>query len=138
MITGLRNQGYYTKHKPENKLDVVVVEASAITEEGGIVPGASVGASPELIQMADKVCILPESIVHCGKLSWLCLDLFRIGPENANLKYGCADHYRSQYCHAVLRRFTRHNDDGPPTSTEAIPDYGTGGSHRDALHSNGP
>jgi acyl-CoA hydrolase len=33
----------------------VVVEASAITEDGGIIPGASVGASPELIQMADKV-----------------------------------------------------------------------------------
>jgi acetyl-CoA hydrolase len=34
---------------------VVIVEATAITEDGGIVPGASVGASPELIQMADKV-----------------------------------------------------------------------------------
>jgi len=33
----------------------VIVEATAITEHGGIVPGASVGASPELIQMADKV-----------------------------------------------------------------------------------
>jgi acyl-CoA hydrolase len=34
---------------------VVIVEATAITEDGGIIPGASVGASPELIQMADKV-----------------------------------------------------------------------------------
>lgn len=34
---------------------MVIVEATAITEDGGIVPGASVGASPELIQMADKV-----------------------------------------------------------------------------------
>ena len=41
--------------RPFNKLDVVIVEASAITEEGGIIPGASVGASPELIQMANKV-----------------------------------------------------------------------------------
>ena len=49
-------QGFYTKNKPNKKLDVVIVEASAITEEGGIIPGASVGASPELIQMADKVC----------------------------------------------------------------------------------
>ncbi|KAI9811899.1 MAG: acetyl-CoA hydrolase [Pycnora praestabilis] len=49
--------GYYTKDKPNGKLDVVVVEASAITEDGGIIPGASVGASPELIQMADKVII---------------------------------------------------------------------------------
>jgi acetyl-CoA hydrolase len=47
--------GFYTLNKPRNKLDVVIVEASAITEEGGIIPGASVGASPELIQMADKV-----------------------------------------------------------------------------------
>jgi acetyl-CoA hydrolase len=48
--------GFYTKDKPDNKnLDVVVVEASEILENGGIVPGASVGATPELIQMADKV-----------------------------------------------------------------------------------
>ncbi|KZF23505.1 putative acetyl-CoA hydrolase Ach1 [Xylona heveae TC161] len=49
--------GWYTKDKPNNKLDVVIVEATAITEDGGIIPGASVGASPELIQMADKIII---------------------------------------------------------------------------------
>ncbi|KAL2003934.1 hypothetical protein VTN02DRAFT_1630 [Thermoascus thermophilus] len=49
--------GWYTKDKPGNKLDVAIIEASEITEEGGIVPGASVGASPELIQMAEKVII---------------------------------------------------------------------------------
>ncbi|MCJ1248845.1 acetyl-CoA hydrolase [Trapelia coarctata] len=49
--------GFYTLNKPENKLDVVILEASTITEEGGIVPGASVGASPELIQMADNIII---------------------------------------------------------------------------------
>ena len=49
--------GWYTKDKPGNKLDVAVIEATAITEEGGIIPGASVGASPELVQMADKVII---------------------------------------------------------------------------------
>lgn len=43
--------GYYTKHKENNRLDVAIVEASAITEDGGIIPGASVGASPEIIQM---------------------------------------------------------------------------------------
>lgn len=47
--------GFYTKHKANNRLDVAIVEASAITEDGGIIPGASVGASPEIIQMADKV-----------------------------------------------------------------------------------
>ncbi|RFU36170.1 hypothetical protein B7463_g158, partial [Scytalidium lignicola] len=50
-------QGFYTKDKPNNKLDVVIVEATAITEDGGIVPGASVGASAELIQMADKIIV---------------------------------------------------------------------------------
>ncbi|KAK3370892.1 hypothetical protein B0T24DRAFT_302690 [Lasiosphaeria ovina] len=49
--------GFYTKDKPGNKLDVVVVEATEILEDGSIVPGASVGASPELIQMADKIII---------------------------------------------------------------------------------
>ena len=49
--------GWYTKHKSNNRLDVAIVEASAITEDGGIIPGASVGASPEIIQMADKVRI---------------------------------------------------------------------------------
>lgn len=50
--------GYYTKDKPDHdKLDIVIVEATAITEDGGIVPGASVGATPELLQMADKIII---------------------------------------------------------------------------------
>ncbi|KAK0736507.1 hypothetical protein B0T21DRAFT_367084 [Apiosordaria backusii] len=49
--------GYYTKDKPSGKLDVAVVEASEIKEDGSIVPGASVGATPELIQMADKIII---------------------------------------------------------------------------------
>lgn len=49
--------GYYTLAKPGGKLDVAVIEATAITEDGGIVPGSSVGASPELVEMADKVII---------------------------------------------------------------------------------
>lgn len=53
----LKCHRYYTLNKPSNKLDVTIVEASAITEDGGIIPGASVGASPELIQMADKIII---------------------------------------------------------------------------------
>jgi len=31
------------------------VEATEIKEDGSIVPGASVGATPELLQLADKV-----------------------------------------------------------------------------------
>ncbi|KAK0634398.1 hypothetical protein B0T17DRAFT_482749 [Bombardia bombarda] len=49
--------GWYTKDRPTNKLDVVVVEATEIREDGSIVPGASVGASPELLQLADKIII---------------------------------------------------------------------------------
>lgn len=50
--------GFYTKDKPDNdKLDIVIVEATAVTEDGWIVPGASVGATPELLQMADKIII---------------------------------------------------------------------------------
>ncbi len=47
--------GFYTKDRPTNKLDVTVVEATDILEDGSIVPGASVGATPELVQLADKV-----------------------------------------------------------------------------------
>lgn len=35
----------------------MIVEATAIQEDGGVVLGASVGASPELLQMADKIII---------------------------------------------------------------------------------
>jgi len=34
-----------------------MIQASAITEDGGIICGASVGASPEICQMADKIII---------------------------------------------------------------------------------
>jgi acetyl-CoA hydrolase len=51
--------GWYTKDRPNNNLDVVVVEATDIKEDGSIVPGASVGATPELVQMADKVSKYP-------------------------------------------------------------------------------
>lgn len=67
-IAHVVGQGYYTKDRPNNKLDVVIVEASAITEEGGIIPGASVGASPELIQMANKVIYVARrksTLIRC-------------------------------------------------------------------------
>lgn len=47
--------GFYTKHKENDRLDVAVVEASAITADGGIIPGASVGASPEIIQSKRRI-----------------------------------------------------------------------------------
>jgi acetyl-CoA hydrolase len=89
--------GFYTMNKPRSdgkkgsgKLDVVIVEASAITEDGGIIPGASVGATPELIQMADKVSTVSLNI---GR--WLILP----------------DHNRSQHCWAVIRRPPRYYND---------------------------
>jgi acetyl-CoA hydrolase len=53
--------GFYTLSKEKNRIDVAIIEASAITEDGGIIPGASVGASPEIIQMADKVLFVQET-----------------------------------------------------------------------------
>ncbi|KAK9457272.1 hypothetical protein V1511DRAFT_485873 [Dipodascopsis uninucleata] len=49
--------GYYTLKKDKPSIDVVMIEATAITEDGGIIPGASVGGTPELLSMADKIII---------------------------------------------------------------------------------
>jgi len=52
--------GFYTKdktHGAPNKLDVAIIEATAITEDGHIVPGASVGATPELIAASEKIIV---------------------------------------------------------------------------------
>ncbi|KAF9266564.1 acyl-CoA carboxylate CoA-transferase [Marasmius fiardii PR-910] len=53
--------GYYSLKKnhgdPTKPLDWAIVEATSITEEGHIVPGASVGATPEILQSAEKIII---------------------------------------------------------------------------------
>ncbi|KAJ3746814.1 acyl-CoA carboxylate CoA-transferase [Lentinula detonsa] len=53
--------GYYSLHKkhgdPTKPLDWAIVEATSINSEGHIVPGASVGASPEILQSAEKIII---------------------------------------------------------------------------------
>ncbi|KIK50141.1 hypothetical protein GYMLUDRAFT_253249 [Collybiopsis luxurians FD-317 M1] len=53
--------GYYNihkKHGERNKpLGWAIVEATAINSEGHIVPGASVGATPEILQSAAKIII---------------------------------------------------------------------------------
>ncbi|KAG6843669.1 acetyl-CoA hydrolase [Tephrocybe sp. NHM501043] len=53
--------GYYSlrkKHGDTRKpLDWAIVEATAITEDGKIVPGASVGATPEILQSAEKIIV---------------------------------------------------------------------------------
>ncbi|KAJ1338116.1 acetyl-CoA hydrolase [Microdochium nivale] len=49
--------GFYTRNRKNPNLDVVIVEATDILEDGSVVPGASVGATPELMQIADKIII---------------------------------------------------------------------------------
>ena len=44
-------EGFY------GKMDVVVVEATAITEDGNLIPSTSVGITPALIDMTDKVIV---------------------------------------------------------------------------------
>lgn len=49
--------GFYTKEKENDLLDYTIIEATAIKEDGSIVPGPAVGASPEMISVSDKVII---------------------------------------------------------------------------------
>jgi acetyl-CoA hydrolase len=48
--------GFYTKDE-SGKLDIALIEASAITEDGNIILAGSVGAAPEIIDVADKVIV---------------------------------------------------------------------------------
>ena len=48
--------GFYTKGEGE-KLDYAIIEASAIDENGNIILAGSVGASPEIIQKAEKIIV---------------------------------------------------------------------------------
>ena len=48
--------GFYTLEN-EGRIDVAVIEASCITEDGSIVPTLSVGITPQLIDRADKVIV---------------------------------------------------------------------------------
>ncbi|MCL6404045.1 acetyl-CoA hydrolase/transferase family protein, partial [Pectobacterium carotovorum subsp. carotovorum] len=50
--------GFYTRERTDNKiLDYMIVEATAIKEDGSIVPGPSVGGSPEFLSVADKIIV---------------------------------------------------------------------------------
>jgi acetyl-CoA hydrolase len=83
-------QGWYTKDRPNKNLDVTIVEATDIKEDGSIVPGASVGATPELVQMADKVG-QPDSLETC---------MLGRGSLTQTLH---PDHHRGQHVSAQLR-----------------------------------
>lgn len=49
--------GFYTKNKENDLLDCTIIEATAIAEDGSIIPGPAVGASPEMLSVSDKVII---------------------------------------------------------------------------------
>ena len=57
------------------------MEASAITEEGGIIPGASVGASAELIQMADKVRLCSKTVAASINPSQIIIEVNTAMPS---------------------------------------------------------
>ncbi len=48
--------GFYTKDSG-GRLDLAIIECSAITEEGGLVLTSSCGAVPEIVRIADKIII---------------------------------------------------------------------------------
>ncbi|ANB15336.1 Ach1p [Sugiyamaella lignohabitans] len=49
--------GYYTRFKENDLLDISIIEATAITEDGGVILGPSVGGTPELVSTSEKVII---------------------------------------------------------------------------------
>ncbi len=49
--------GFYTKDSPTGRLDLALIEVSAITEDGGLILGTSCGAVPEILMMADKIIL---------------------------------------------------------------------------------
>lgn len=50
--------GHLTRYRNDGKiLDYTVIEATAITEDGSIVPGPAVGSSPEFAQTAENIII---------------------------------------------------------------------------------
>ena len=49
--------GFYTKDTESGKLDLAIIEVSAITEDGGLVPTSSCGVIPEILMICDKIII---------------------------------------------------------------------------------
>ncbi|MDD2581287.1 MAG: acetyl-CoA hydrolase/transferase C-terminal domain-containing protein [Desulfuromonadaceae bacterium] len=49
--------GFYTKDSTSGKLDLAIIEVSAITEDGGLVPTSSGGVIPEILMMCDRIIV---------------------------------------------------------------------------------
>ena len=48
--------GFYTLENG-GKIDIAIIEASCITEDGGIVPTLSIGITPQIVERAEKIII---------------------------------------------------------------------------------
>src|SRR5512136_260634 len=49
--------GFYTKDSETGKLDLAIIEVSAITEDGGLVPTSSCGVIPEILMICDRIIV---------------------------------------------------------------------------------
>ena len=49
--------GFYTKDSETGKLDLAIIEVSAITEDGSLVPTTSCGVIPEILMVCDRIII---------------------------------------------------------------------------------
>ncbi|MDR2697942.1 MAG: acetyl-CoA hydrolase [Holophagales bacterium] len=49
--------GFYTKDTKTGKLDLALIEVGAVTEDGGLILGASVGVVPEILMISDSIIL---------------------------------------------------------------------------------
>jgi len=49
--------GFYTKDSETGRLDLAIIEVSAITEDGGLVPTTSCGVIPEILMQCDRIIV---------------------------------------------------------------------------------
>lgn len=49
--------GFYTKDAASGRLDLAIIEVSAITSSGGLVPTSSCGVIPEILMQCDKIIV---------------------------------------------------------------------------------
>jgi acetyl-CoA hydrolase len=49
--------GFYTKDTETGKLDIAIIECSAITEDGSLVPTTSCGVIPEILMQCDRIIV---------------------------------------------------------------------------------
>jgi len=49
--------GFYTKDTPTGRLDLAIIEVSAITEDGSLIPTASCGVIAEILMQCDRIIV---------------------------------------------------------------------------------